>query len=66
MYILTHFGTPRPWSAEEVQVYLAKIRKDVDAGYHLYQTHKRIWAMKPFDAESAAKAAEIEVVDVVA
>ena len=30
MQILTSLGEPAPWTAEEVQVYLAKIRKEVN------------------------------------
>ena len=31
-------------------MYVAKIRQELDAGYHLWQTNTRIWAQKPYDA----------------
>ena len=37
MYLLTKFGDPVPWSKEEVQVYVANLRKDImNPRYHLY------------------------------
>lgn len=30
MWLLTHFGEPKPWTQEEVQVYLATVRKELD------------------------------------
>lgn len=35
------FGAPEPWTAEEVEVYCAKIRKELDQKYHIYQLHRR-------------------------
>lgn len=29
MWLLTHFGEPEPWTKEEVQVYLAKVRAEL-------------------------------------
>ena len=49
MYLLTKFGDPQPWSAEEVQVFLAKVRKEMEKGYHCYLTFKRVWARKPLE-----------------
>lgn len=54
MFILTKFGSPEPWSAEEVQAYLAKARADLDKGYHGYMLHRRVWGQKPVDAEVKA------------
>ena len=51
MYFLTQHGDPTPWSPEEVQVLVAKFRKELDAGWHIYQKAKRVWAQKPFDKE---------------
>ncbi|CAG8365125.1 unnamed protein product [Penicillium salamii] len=37
MYLLTKFGDPTPWSHDEVQVYLAHIRKELkDHNNHIY------------------------------
>lgn len=38
MFLLTHFGLPKPWTPEEVQVFLAKVRKEMGTpGLHAYQ-----------------------------
>lgn len=50
MLILTHFGEPEPWTAEEVQVYLAKVRNEINSGYHVYVPMRRVWAQKPLNA----------------
>lgn len=40
--ILTNFGEPEPWSPEEVQVYLAKCREELnDRKIHAYQRFTR-------------------------
>ena len=50
-FLLTKFGEPEPWSAEEVQVYLAKVRDDINnRKYHAYSSVRRIWARKPLNA----------------
>ena len=50
LFLLTKYGSPEPWSAEEVQVYLAKVRKDVEIpGLHAHYLKRRVWAQKPFD-----------------
>ncbi|KAJ5730705.1 uncharacterized protein N7483_005213 [Penicillium malachiteum] len=59
MYLLTKYGVPEPWSKEEVQVYVAKARRDIqNPTYHIYHKSRRIWARKPTEAELAAKAAQ--------
>lgn len=36
-YLLTKFGLPEPWSIEEVQVYVAKVRAEINnPRYHIY------------------------------
>lgn len=36
-FTLTHFGEPTPWTPEEIQVFVAKVRKEMDApGMHAY------------------------------
>lgn len=38
MWLLTHFGEPEPWTKEEVQVYLAKVRKELSNPHiHAYE-----------------------------
>ena len=56
----SQFGKPKPWSTEQVQVYLAKIRKEVDSGWHIYQRARRVWAQKPFDEPKKVQDAELE------
>lgn len=33
MWLLTHFGEPEPWTKEEVQVFLAKVRVELKDPY---------------------------------
>lgn len=54
MWLLTRFGAPKPWSTEEVQVYLAHCRQELKRGLHIYQNGKRVWAQKPLDAKPTA------------
>lgn len=63
MFALTKLGKPEPWSPEEVQAYLAKVRKEMNMGWHTYLEIRRVWAQKPFAVEPAAKKVEIELVD---
>lgn len=38
MWLLTHFGEPEPWTKEEVQVYLAKVRAELKNPHiHAYE-----------------------------
>lgn len=53
MWFLTKWGSPTPWSPEEVQVYVAKLRTELDANWHVYQKVKRVWAQKPYDTATA-------------
>lgn len=47
---MTRFGEPTPWTPDEVQVFLAKVRQEANApGLHAYWPKKRVWAQKPFD-----------------
>ena len=50
MFLLTKFGMPTPCALEEVQVWLAKVREDLNNGYRVYQNYRRIWAQKPVEA----------------
>ncbi|KAJ5152055.1 hypothetical protein N7492_010350 [Penicillium capsulatum] len=52
MFLLTKFGTPEPWSPEEVQVYVARLRQEVrKPEFHIYHTARRVWGRKPEQAE---------------
>lgn len=42
MYFLTNYGEPTPWSAEKVQVFVAKLRTEVESGWHIYQKARRV------------------------
>ena len=54
MFFLTRF-VPKPRTAAEVLVYVAKMRLEVDHGWDIYQHAKRVWAQKPYDVGPAAK-----------
>ncbi|KFY05779.1 hypothetical protein V491_09025, partial [Pseudogymnoascus sp. VKM F-3775] len=57
MWLLTKHGRPAPWSADEVRVYVAKVRRELTegaaTGLHIYHFTRRVWARKPLDAYSA-------------
>ncbi|KGO40325.1 hypothetical protein PEX1_062550 [Penicillium expansum] len=56
MWLLTHFGEPEPWTKEEVQVYLAKVRKELSNPHiHAYEPGTRVWARKPTKEELEVK-----------
>ena len=51
LFILTKFGLPQPWSPQQVKVYLEKIQEEMNTpGVHAYNSYKRVWAQKPFNA----------------
>lgn len=52
---LSKFGAPSPWSPAEIEVWVAKLRNEIDQGYHVYNMNKRVWAQKPYDAASKAE-----------
>lgn len=53
MWLLTTSGAPKPWSVEEVNVWLEKVRKEIDnPSYHCYQKARRVWARKPFEVKA--------------
>lgn len=48
MFLLTKFGEPQPWSADEVRVYVAKVRQELqNPGLHIWHYSRRVWAQKP-------------------
>lgn len=48
----TKLGSPSPWSAEEVQVFLAKLRAEVEEKrVHAYYLKRRVWGQKPLYVE---------------
>ncbi|KAG4429480.1 hypothetical protein IFR05_015043 [Cadophora sp. M221] len=50
MYLLTKFGEPTPWSPEEVQVYVARVRNEISRPeLHCYHYTRRVWAQKPLE-----------------
>lgn len=52
MFLLTHFGSPKPWTPEEVQLLLLGLRNDLDnRRIHSYTPFRRVWAQKPLDAK---------------
>ncbi|OBT98479.1 hypothetical protein VE01_03534 [Pseudogymnoascus verrucosus] len=54
MWLLTKHGRPTPWSADEVRVYVAKVRRELTegaaVGLHIYHFTRRVWARKPLNA----------------
>ncbi|KAJ5386837.1 hypothetical protein N7509_009378 [Penicillium cosmopolitanum] len=60
-YLLTKFGLPEPWSIEEVQVFVAKARAEINnPKHHIYHFSRRIWARRPTKKEAAEIAAKKE------
>ncbi|KAJ5193100.1 hypothetical protein N7449_009242 [Penicillium cf. viridicatum] len=56
LWLLTKFGAPTPWSQEEVQVYLSKVRAELrNPRTHAYEYARRVWARKPTVEEEMAK-----------
>ncbi|KAK4543436.1 hypothetical protein LTR36_005579 [Oleoguttula mirabilis] len=48
MFLLTKFGAPQPWSADEVRVYVAKVRQELqNPKLHIYHFTRRVWGQKP-------------------
>ncbi|KAJ5378717.1 hypothetical protein N7509_011836 [Penicillium cosmopolitanum] len=61
MHLFTKYGKPVPWSKEEVQVYVAGIRKELtNPRHHPYQRARRVWARKPLPSEEAEKTVNIK------
>jgi len=55
MWLLTKYGEPQPWTAEQVRVYVAKVRRELTEGQnglHIYHYTRRVWARKPLDAQA--------------
>ncbi|KAJ5345780.1 hypothetical protein N7452_003784 [Penicillium brevicompactum] len=62
MWLLTHFGEPEPWTKEEVQVYLAKVRAELKNPHiHAYEPANRVWARKPTLEEERARQTKIKI-----
>ncbi|CAG8172361.1 unnamed protein product [Penicillium nalgiovense] len=62
MWLLTHFGEPEPWTKEEVQVFLAKVRLELKNPHiHAYEPANRVWARKPTKEELKAKEANVKI-----
>lgn len=41
-------------------MYCAKLRNELDQGYHIYQFHRRIFAQGPFDEPQAVHEPRVE------
>lgn len=53
---MTRFGHPKPWTVDEVQTYVVKLKADMNnPQYHLYQNVKRVWCQKPYDTKKAVR-----------
>lgn len=51
LYALSKFSQPHPWSVEEVQAYLEKLRREVNnPRIHTYTRYRPVWAPKSLDA----------------
>ena len=56
MRALTRFGEPKPWTPEEVQVWLSIVRQEInDPKIHAYYIKKRVWAQKPLTEVARAE-----------
>ncbi|KAJ5743227.1 hypothetical protein N7533_010329 [Penicillium manginii] len=56
IFFLTKYGVPEPWSIEEVQVLMAKVRKEIhNPRHHLYQVARRVWGRRPTVEEEQAR-----------
>ncbi|TKA23676.1 hypothetical protein B0A50_06512 [Salinomyces thailandicus] len=43
MFLLTKFGAPKPWTADEVRVYVAKVRRELmNPRLHIYHFTRRV------------------------
>ncbi len=60
LYILTSFGKPEPWSPGECQVWFAKLRRELNKNWHIYQKGFRVWAQKPFDEPKVESLVEVK------
>ncbi|KAJ5780796.1 hypothetical protein N7457_005956 [Penicillium paradoxum] len=55
MWLLTKFGAPTPWTNDEVQIYLTKVRAELkNPRTHAYEYARRVWARKPTEEEARA------------
>ena len=51
MFILTHYGVPENWTPEEVHVWIALMRKEINnPAYHAYCLKRRVYAQKPLNS----------------
>lgn len=58
MLVLTKFGPKdgKPWSSEEVRVFLDKVRGEMERGWHTYFILKRVSMIFPHKPASEANA----------
>ena len=60
---MTKFGDPEPWSPEEVYVFLAKMRKEIeDPKVHGCCYKRRVWGQKPLDSATKKPAPQTETI----
>lgn len=60
---MTKFGEPEPWSPEEVHVFLAKMRKEMeDPKLHGYFYKRRVWGQKPWDSATKKPTAQTQTI----
>ncbi|KAH8694893.1 S-adenosyl-L-methionine-dependent methyltransferase [Talaromyces proteolyticus] len=56
MWLLTKHGSPKPWTSEEVRVYVAKVRSELqNPKLHIYHYTRRVWARKPLNTSSPGR-----------
>ncbi len=60
MYLLTKFGSPTPWSPEDVVGYAAKLKQELDWGRHIYDPGRRMWGKKPFETTVSDLSTELK------
>lgn len=56
IWVLTKLGKLEPWSVEKVQVFLARVKREMETpGVHAYLFKRRAWGQKPCDKNQKAE-----------
>ena len=55
MWLLTNYGLPQPWTADQVRLFVARVQIAMNnEEAHSFHRARRIWAQKPFGPEAAS------------
>lgn len=47
-FLLAHFGRPK-WIPQEVKEYGRRPEEELDRGWHVYWSRRKVWSQKPYD-----------------